>query len=100
LLVEGPVRFGALKRALPGVTQHMLTAQLKDLVTSGMVIRRAYPEVPPKVEYELSQAGVDVLPILQDLLAWATKHDASLALAHLPTRVVTRPDARGAERSG
>ncbi|MFL7962953.1 winged helix-turn-helix transcriptional regulator [Pseudomonas kielensis] len=79
MLIEGPVRFGVLRRSLPGVTQHMLTAQLKELSSNGIVIRRAYAEIPPRVEYELSQAGIDLVPIFQKMLEWSLKYDSLLS---------------------
>lgn len=78
MLIEGPMRFGLLRRSLPGVTQHMLTEQLKELASNGIVIRRAYAEIPPRVEYELSQAGIDLIPIFQKMLEWSLKYDALL----------------------
>lgn len=78
-LIEGPMRFGVLKRSLPGITQHMLTEQLKELASNGIVIRRAYAEIPPRVEYELSQAGIDLIPTFQAMLEWSLKYDALLS---------------------
>ena len=69
MLVEGPMRFGALKRGLPGITQHMLTTQLKELAANGIVIRHAFAESPPRVDYALSQAGIDLIPTLRAMLA-------------------------------
>ncbi|BEO69400.1 transcriptional regulator [Serratia marcescens] len=83
MLIEGPMRFGVLKRSLPGITQHMLTEQLKELASNGIVIRRAYAEIPPRVEYELSQAGVDLMPTFRAMLEWSFKYD-SLLNADLP----------------
>lgn len=78
LLVEGPMRFGVLRRSLPGITQHMLTEQLRDLEYNGIVIRHAYAEIPPRVEYELSQAGIDLMPTFQVMLEWSFKYDDQL----------------------
>ncbi|MCP5181862.1 MAG: helix-turn-helix transcriptional regulator [Pseudomonadales bacterium] len=86
MLIEGPMRFGVLRRSLPGVTQHMLTQQLKELASNGIVIRRAYAQIPPRVEYELSQAGVDLIPIFQKMLEWSLKYDA-LLLSEVQSRV-------------
>jgi DNA-binding HxlR family transcriptional regulator len=77
-LIQGPTRFGALRRALPGVTQHVLTEQLRDLEANGIVIRNAYPEIPQRVEYELSQAGIDLMPTFRAMLDWSLKHDGLL----------------------
>jgi DNA-binding HxlR family transcriptional regulator len=56
----------------------MLTEQLKELAANGIVIRHAYPEIPPRVEYELSQAGIDLIPIFRGMLEWSHKYDALL----------------------
>jgi DNA-binding HxlR family transcriptional regulator len=78
-LIGGPLRFGELGRALPGITQHMLTEQLRDLARNGIVIRTAYPEVPPRVEYALSQAGVGLMPTFGALRDWAIRFEDQLA---------------------
>ncbi|MGB5823381.1 MAG: helix-turn-helix domain-containing protein [Proteocatella sp.] len=67
---EGIKRFGELKRSLPGVTQKMLTQQLKILEKNGIVVRTAYPEVPPVVEYSLTEMGQKLIPIFKDLDIW------------------------------
>ena len=56
-LLQGTLRFSELRRALPGVTQKMLTQQLRELERAGVVRRRVYPQVPPKVEYSLTDRG-------------------------------------------
>ena len=78
-LIAGPMRFGELRRALPGITQHMLTEQLRDLARNGIVIRTAYAEVPPRVEYGLSQAGIDLMPTFATLRDWALRYESQLA---------------------
>jgi len=78
-LVAGPLRFGELGRALPGITQHMLTEQLRDLARNGIVIRTAYPEVPPRVIYELSAAGIGLMPTFGALRDWAIRFEDQLA---------------------
>lgn len=79
MLVEGPMRFGALKRALPGITQHMLTTQLRELVANGVLMRQASTGTSLRVDYELSQAGVDLIPTLRAMLEWSIKYDSFLA---------------------
>ncbi|WP_341356157.1 helix-turn-helix domain-containing protein [Rhizobium tumorigenes] len=78
-LVSGPMRFVELRRALPGITQHMLTEQLRDLERNGIVIRTAYAEIPPRVEYALSQAGIDLMPTFATLRDWALRYENQLA---------------------
>jgi DNA-binding HxlR family transcriptional regulator len=74
LLSSGPKRFTELRRSIPGVTQHMLAAQLKDLEHDGIVLRTAFDEMPPRVEYELSPAGRELRPIAEALQAWGAAH--------------------------
>lgn len=69
-LLEGPVRFNALQRALGTVTQRTLTKQLRDLETHGLVARVVYPQVPPKVEYSLTEKGESLRQILLLLRDW------------------------------
>lgn len=74
LLSRGPKRFTELRRAIPGVTQHMLAAQLKDLEQDGIVHRTAFDEMPPRVEYRLTDAGRDLRPVAEALQAWGEAH--------------------------
>ncbi|MZQ85967.1 transcriptional regulator [Paenibacillus sp. 5J-6] len=67
LLSNGTLRFNELQRQLPEATQRMLTMQLRDLERDGLVIRKVYPVAPPKVEYYLSDLGLQTVPILQML---------------------------------
>lgn len=97
-LVEGPLRFGALRRALPGITQHMLTEQLRDLEWNGIVIRRAHDEVPPRVEYALSRAGVELVPIFQAMLAWSAAYAPLLRDGAPPATAPEPPQERGVIR--
>ena len=71
---EGTLRYGELKRALPGITHKMLSAQLKELERDSLVIRREYPQVPPKVEYRLSRQGHSLIPLLIALSDWGADH--------------------------
>jgi len=73
-LKEGPKRFNALHRDLPGISQKMLTQHLKELQRHGVVHRESYHEVPPRVEYSMTAAGAELLEALNPLGDWATKH--------------------------
>ena len=73
-LGERTLRFSELRRALPQVTQKMLTHQLRELEESGLVNRYIYTQVPPKVEYSLSPAGRSLLPILATLCDWGMNY--------------------------
>ncbi|WP_281243067.1 winged helix-turn-helix transcriptional regulator [Gracilibacillus ureilyticus] len=67
---KGTKRYGELKKLIPNITQKMLTNQLRELEYDGMVHREVYPEVPPKVEYSLTEQGQQLLPILHKLEDW------------------------------
>ena len=69
-------RFSELERAIPEVTQKMLAQQLRQLEKDGLVVRRIYPEVPPKVEYRLTDWGQALCPALDAMLKWAEKREA------------------------
>ncbi|WNJ94093.1 helix-turn-helix domain-containing protein [Bosea sp. 685] len=73
-LTQGTLRFGELRRAIPGITQHMLTAQLRDLERHGLVKRTLYAEVPPRVEYELTRAAFDLRPVFEEIQRWSEAH--------------------------
>ena len=73
-LVDGKQRFGQLRRAIPDVTQHMLTTQLRDLEGEGLVKRTVFAEVPPRVEYEMTPAARALQPVFDELFRWATVH--------------------------
>lgn len=67
---KGTKRFSELKKLLPNITQKMLTQQLRELETDGLVERKVYPQVPPKVEYSLTNLGESLMPILRMMCAW------------------------------
>ena len=73
-LRDGPMRFGGLEEAVAGISQRMLTLTLKHLVEDGLVDRTAYAEVPPRVEYELTELGRTLLPLVISLAEWAMAH--------------------------
>lgn len=74
LLQEGTKRFSELKRSLPGITQKMLTKQLRELEEEDIVKRVVYPQVPPKVEYSITEYGRSLEPILEAMHEWGTRH--------------------------
>jgi len=70
-LMNGAMRFGALRRQLSGITQHMLTTKLRELERDGLVLRTAFAEKPLRVEYELTEAAYGLLPAFRELLSWS-----------------------------
>ena len=73
-LFQGTKRYGELKRLIPNATERMLTLQLRELEASGIVQRTVYPEVPPKVEYSLTEVGLSLEPVLQTMLHWSEQY--------------------------
>lgn len=69
-LMDGTKRFGELKKSLGGVSQKVLTAQLRDMESSGIISRKVYAEVPPKVEYSLTALGDSLRPVIDVLRTW------------------------------
>lgn len=63
-------RFNELKKLIPNITEKMLSLQLKDLESDGIVKRKIYPEVPPKVEYSLTDFGKTLIPMLEEIALW------------------------------
>jgi len=74
LLTEQVLRFNELRRLLPNITQRMLTNQLRELESDGLVTRKVYPEVPPKVEYRMTAYGETLSPVILALKAWGDAH--------------------------
>ncbi|MBS0352373.1 MAG: helix-turn-helix transcriptional regulator [Proteobacteria bacterium] len=70
-LLGGRARFSELERAVPGISQRLLSSTLKNLERDGMVVREVFPEVPPRVEYELTDLGRSLLLPTQGLVDWA-----------------------------
>ena len=73
-LLFGTWRFNELLRSLPGCTQKVLTTQLRELETDGIVRRECFREVPPRVEYSLTDVGRDLLPMIRASCEWTQKH--------------------------
>jgi DNA-binding HxlR family transcriptional regulator len=82
-------RFSDLERAIPAVTQKMLAQQLRQLERDGIVTRKIYPEIPPKVEYALTPWGQSLCPVLDALLRWADVRPVSAPGATTPALTST-----------
>lgn len=80
-LAEGPRRFNALRRAVPDISQRMLTQTLRDLERDGLVTRHVFPTKPPSVEYRLSALGKSLLDPLAGLVSWAEGNHADIRSA-------------------
>ena len=74
IYLDPPARFGALRRKASGITQTMLTTMLRELEDDGIIHRKVYAEVPPKVEYTLTELGMTLVPILQVMKVWGREH--------------------------
>ena len=75
---EEPLRFNALRRLIPDISQKMLTSTLKTLEADGYVNRKVYAEVPPRVEYSLTPRAESLIPILNVLIGWASENMAAI----------------------
>lgn len=78
-LLERPWRFNELKKNLDGISQKVLTDSLRSMEEDGIIIRTVYPEVPPRVEYALSETGESMRPILNAMYEWGTNYKKNLA---------------------
>ena len=75
-LMNGTMRFGELKKSIGTVSQKVLTAQLRDMEEKGLLTRKVYAEVPPRVEYTLTETGYSLKPILDAMWAWGAEYKA------------------------
>lgn len=75
-LQDGRLRFGELRRRMPGITQRMLTKQLRALEDDDLITRQVFAEVPPRVEYALSETGEGLRPVIDALKRWGEEHRA------------------------
>lgn len=75
-LLKGTKRFGELKKSIGTVSQKVLTAQLRDMEEKGLLTRKVYAEVPPRVEYTLTELGYSVRPVLDAMAAWGAEYQA------------------------
>lgn len=77
-LMEGTKRFGELKRSVGNISQKVLTSNLREMEAKGLVIRKVYPEVPPRVEYTLTETGCSLKPILDAMYAWGEAYKETI----------------------
>lgn len=91
LLNQRTYRFGELRKAIPGISQHMLTAQLRELEMDGLVLRTVFAEVPPRVEYEITAKARGLGPAMQALTAWWNEYGMSVPI---------KPGSRGRKAKG
>jgi DNA-binding HxlR family transcriptional regulator len=82
-LLAGPLRYAALRRSLPGITEKMLIQQLKQLEQDGLIIRKVEPVVPPHVEYSLTEAGHEMKEVLLAMSGWAFRHGTHLVASEM-----------------
>ncbi|MDY4487877.1 MAG: helix-turn-helix domain-containing protein [Candidatus Limivicinus sp.] len=75
-LMNGTMRFGELKKSIGTVSQKVLTAQLRDMEEKGLLTRKVYAEVPPRVEYTLTETGCSLKPVLDAMWAWGAEYKA------------------------
>lgn len=85
-LLKGPHRFTELRQVLPGISPHTLTSRLRQFETHGIVIRTAYAEIPPRVEYRLTPLGEDLRQVLDAMATWAESVPAPEAVPQVPGR--------------
>ena len=75
-LMDGTKRFGELKKSIGTVSQKVLTAQLRDMEEKGLLTRKVYAEVPPRVEYTLTETGCSLKPVLDAMWVWGAEYKA------------------------
>ncbi len=73
-LLDGTKRFGELKKSVGSISQKVLTANLRSMEQSGLLTRKVYPEVPPRVEYTLTETGYSLKPVLDAMMAWGNEY--------------------------
>ena len=78
-LMEGTKRFGELKKSINNISQKVLTSNLREMEKSGLLTRKVYAEVPPKVEYTLTNIGYSLKPLLDEMDKWGTNYKNTIA---------------------
>ena len=78
-LLDGTKRFNELMRSVTGITQKVLNSNLRSMENDGLLTRKVYPEVPPKVEYTLTATGYSLKPILDSMVAWGTEYKKKIS---------------------
>jgi DNA-binding HxlR family transcriptional regulator len=81
-LMPGTKRFGALKKSIGTISQKVLTANLRDMEETGLIIRTVYAEVPPRVEYTLTDLGYSLRPVLDAMYEWGTHYKKNIITNH------------------
>lgn len=76
LMIEPTLRHGELKRRMPGVTAKMMVQQLRELEADGLLTRTVYPEIPPRVEYRLTDFGISFRPVMESMCKWGDAYRA------------------------
>lgn len=89
---DAPARFGELRRTVPDASLKMLTQHLKELEADGMLKRTVFPEIPPRVEYQLTALGQSFIPVIKTILRWGEAHYQA---RHAPGKTVKKNRFRG-----
>ncbi len=79
-LLNGTKRFGELKKDVSGISQKVLTTNLRSMENDGLIVRKVYPQIPPRVEYTLSNVGYSLAPVLNAMASWGTDYKTFLEL--------------------
>lgn len=74
LIIEGENRFGILQRSIEGISKQMLTKQLRELEADGIIHRKIYAEIPPRVEYTITEKGKTLCPVIHSMRDWGNEH--------------------------
>lgn len=89
-LLKGTMRFGELKTACSGITQKVLTSNLRSMEQDGLVLRKEYKEIPPKVEYTLTDVGYSLADVLNSMASWGYDYKTFLKLVEKSNKEVRR----------